>query len=278
MRTDRGRREPETLALYNAGEEKKGRRRRGGLELSSMALHVIGLIFLAAGGLSAVLRARFFNVGDTGGISGSALLSLLDDPDNFALATATVICQMAELCAIPIFAFLLTEGAVKTSDFKNYMLRVLGLALLCEVPYSLLWNGAFFLAWSHNIVFGTLMAMVMLWFFKTWPGRTAGNILVKVLAVLGCFLWCNFLGFDHGAAMIVITAALWTGRGGPNVQILAGFVACVCGVILTPLYLFSALGLLFVHLYGGQKGRYNRYVVYFAYPILLAICCVGGIV
>lgn len=267
---DRSRRDLAAMGYYPGDDPRKRRPRR--LELSAMALHVMGLACLAAGGLSVALRVRFFRTGDAGGaIQSSELLALMEDPDSFALATVTILCQMAELCAIPIFAFLLTEGAVRTSSFGKYLLRVLGLAIVSEVPFSLLWNGAWFVAEDHNIVFGTMMALIMLWFFKTFPGKSPAHAAVKLMAVVGCFLWCGFLGIEHGAAMVLVTAALWAGRGRPNIQLLAGFAACVACVLLSPMYLIAALGLLPVHLYGGEKGRYNRWFVYLAYPIALLI-------
>lgn len=258
--------------LEQQAKEPNARKKRNLFVISSMALRGIGLVCLAAGGISAALRAGCFSTSSTT-ISGSALLELLDDPDQFALATVTIFLQMMELCAIPIFSFLLTEGAEKTAHMSRYLLRVLGLAVLCEVPFAYLWYGRAFLATNHNIVFGALMALIMLWFFRTFPEKSAGNRFIRIFAVLGCFLWCNFLGLEHGAAMVLITCALWLSRGKPILQILAGFLACILCTVLSPMYLFSALGLLVVHLYGGAHGFYRRSLTYLAYPVILAVSC-----
>ena len=250
-------------------EKKKSRHIR--LELSHFALHLLGGGCLLAGCLGAALQSAYFA---TDGASASAvdtqLLHILDS-GGFDLATAAVFCQLAELAAIPIFSFLLVNGALRTASFGRYMLRVLGLAALCEVPYSLLYNGVLFTATNHNAVFGAVMALAMLWFFKSFPQSTAGHIAVKALALLGCFLWCNFLGVTHGAATVLVTAVLWATRGQPIGQMLAGVAVCLALVILSPVYFVSALGLIAVHMYSGKKGFSNRAVTYLLYPAALIV-------
>lgn len=247
--------------------DQKKKKRSLNIELSQFGLHVTGLILLAAGCLSQVLRRRWFD--DLGGAMDSQLLEALDR--GFGLATVTVICQVAELMAIPIFAFLLTEGAMRTSSFKKYLLRVAALALVCEVPYSLLWNGEIFVAWSHNIVFGSLMALAMLWFFKSFPEKTGGHLAIRILAGVGAFIWCNFLGLVHGGVTVLLAAVFWFTKGKANIQILAGLGACLVCAALSPLYFICAAGLIAVHLYSGKKGRESKLVTYLSYPVMLLI-------
>ena len=245
--------------------------RRKGLELSHFALHGLGGVCLLGGCVSAVLQRRFFDTGAAGTSAVNQQLLAILDSGRFELATLTIFCQLAELAAIPIFAFLLVNGAVRTAGFRKYFLRVLGLAALCEVPYSLLCSGVLFSAASHNIVFGSVMALAMLWFFRTFPRRTGAHIAVKALAVLGAFLWCSFLGVAHGAATVILTAVLWAARDRPIGQTLAGLAACLGLVVFSPLYFISALGLIAVHMYGGKKGHDDRLLTYLFYPFALVL-------
>ena len=47
--------------------------------------------------------------------------------------TAAVVLMTLETCAVPIFAFLISNGMQHTGSVKQYMLRVLGVAALCAV-------------------------------------------------------------------------------------------------------------------------------------------------
>lgn len=250
-------------------EKKKTRRSR--LELSHFALHVVGGICLAGGCAGAVLQRRYFDAGPAGASAVNEKLLTILDSGRFDLATLTIFCQLAEMAAVPIFAFLLVNGTGRTGSFRKYFLRVLGLAALCEVPYGLLCNGVPFTATSHNIVFGCVMALAMLWFFRTFPEKTGSHIAIRVVAVLGCALWCNFLGVAHGAATVILAAVFWATRGRPIGQTLAGLAACLGLVIFSPLYIISALGLIAVHMYSGRKGYEDRLLTYLLYPILLGV-------
>ena len=246
------------------------RPRRKALELSHFALHGIGGICLLGGGVSAVLQRRFFDTGVAGtGEVDQQLLSILDG-GRFDLATLAIFCQLAELAAIPIFAFLLANGVTQTASFRRYFLRVLALAAVCEIPYSLVYNGVPFAAVGHNAAFGALMALAVLWFFRTFPRRTAAHVAVKALAVVGGVLWCNFLGVAHGAATVILAAVLWATRDRPIGQTLAGMGACLALVVFSPFYFISALGLIAVHMYSGKKGYEDRLLTYLFYPFALA--------
>ena len=79
-----------------------------------MALRVCGLVMLAAGCVSTVIQNKILGVGQ---IANSTLLEVIQDrPDGMAYATLALIGQVLEICAVPVFAFLLSEGARRTAS------------------------------------------------------------------------------------------------------------------------------------------------------------------
>lgn len=94
-----------------------------------------GLIFLLAGMISrGVLQTRVLQMG---GLTGMQLLQLLSDSGSaMATATAALVMQALETCAIPIFAFLLVDGYEKSQSRKKLLLYLLIVAAASEIPYN----------------------------------------------------------------------------------------------------------------------------------------------
>lgn len=240
------------------------------IALSSGALHICGLLLLTAGCVGGVIQHKVLGVGQ---MSNSQLLQILQGrPDGMALATAALVCQTLETCAVPIFAFLLAEGASHTRSYRRYMLRVLGLAVVCEVPYNFLTNGMPLSPGSLNPVFGTVLCMIMLYFFRTFREKKAAHMAIKAVAVLGVFLWSGFLGVAYGGSCVIITAALWMLQGKQNIQMLAGCAISIACSIFSPMYLLSPLAFLAIHFYDGRYGSAGKHIYYLGYPSVLAVC------
>lgn len=237
------------------------------LELDSRKLRICGLVLLGAGCVGTLIQQRVLGVGR---VPTEELLTLLSElPHGMAYATVAVICQVLELCAVPIFAFLLTEGVRHTAGYGKYLLRVSALALLCELPYNLFTEGAVLAVGALNPVFGAAVTLVMLWFFQSFREKKLSHWLLRLLALVGAFVWCNFLGIYCGAACALIAAAFWIGGGKPNLRLLLGGAASMACAVLSPLYIFTPLSLLFIHLYNGRRGSERRRGFYIVYPALL---------
>lgn len=245
----------------------KRRSRLLSLELSAMALRVCSLVLLTAGCMSIVIQNKILGVGQ---ITNSQLLEVIRDrPSGMAYATLALVGQVLEICAVPIFAFLLSEGAHRTTNYRKYLLRVTGLALVCEIPYNLLTGDSVFDAGSLNPVFGAVLSLIMIYFFRTFQEKRASHRAIKATAVLGAYLWSTFLGVAFGGTCVILTAVLWVTRKKQNIRLFLGCFAGVLCAIFSPIYLFSPLAFLVIHFYSGERGYENRAVNYLSYPVML---------
>ena len=77
------------------------------------------------------------------------------------LATIALVCQAVSTCAVPIFAFLLVEGFLHTSDWKRYLTRVSLMALAAEIPYNLAMSSKLIDLSSRNPAFGLVLSFVL---------------------------------------------------------------------------------------------------------------------
>lgn len=250
-----------------------GRKRNG---IHSGALRTWGMLFVAAGVISrSVLQMRMLGMG---AISGPQLLEIMGTDSAMNIATAALVLQVLEVCAVPIFACLLVEGFQHTSNLKNYILRVLGLALLSELPYNLATTGKLFDLSTRNPVFGVALALIVLAFYKYYEGGNAKNVAIKAVVTLAAVLWTGMLGIEYGLPVVLISAVLWAFRSNTLLANVAGAtVSIVCS--LSSLFMMAApMGFLAVHSYNGEKGESNRRVDYLAYPVLLLGAYLVGLV
>ena len=108
--------------------------------ITAAALRTWGMVFLAMGIVATgILQNRLLRLGE---VSPGQLLQAMQSSDSvMAFATLALVLRAVATCAVPIFALLLVEGARHTGSFRNYFLRVAGLALLSEIPYNLAISG-----------------------------------------------------------------------------------------------------------------------------------------
>ena len=239
-------------------------------QLTTTGLRIIGMVFLAAGAYGAMMQTKLLGAGN---ITNNQLLDLIEqNPDVMTGTAMSLVLQMFGACALPIFVFMLVEGVTHTSHFGKYMLRVLGLAVVCQLPYNLLMTGNIWYMNRMNPVYALFMCMIMLYFFRTFTEKNGKNILIKVIAFVGVYIWSNMLGIEHGPCCVILCAVLWGLRGKINMQTFIGILVMFCCSIFSMYYLAGILGFMAIHFYEGNKGEENRLVNYLAYPVILLVC------
>ena len=239
-------------------------------QLTTAGIRICGMIFLALGTYGAMLQTKALGVG---AMTNTQLLDLLEqNPDVMSAVTMALVMQIFGACAIPVFMFLLVEGVTHTASFGKYFLRVLGLAVVCQLPYNMVMTGSVLYMLHLNPVFATVMCMVMLYFFRTYPGKTGKNVLLKVVAFVGVYLWTNMLGIEHGACCVILCAVLWLLRGKNNMQTFIGIAVMFACSIFSMFYMAGVLSFLALHFYEGDKGAENRWMNYLTYPVILLAC------
>lgn len=193
--------------------------------------------------------------------------------------------------AFPIFAFQIAEGFVHTSNFKKYALRLLGFALVTEIPFNLFYSSRWFNPYHQNVLFTLLLGLLAIYVIdKAKKNRTAKNIALSVLwLVLICI--AATLGFvDYGFLGMVTVVMFYLLRDFPFAW-LAQLVAMVLINVVffegqvfpieilgrnfeIPLQGFAVFSLIPIWLYGGRKGKSSKimqYGFYAFYPVHMLI-------
>lgn len=255
--------------------ERLARQERERSGITRQALRLWGLLFVMAGILGrSILQNRLLNMGN---INSQELLdAMIQSEQVMVYATLALIMQAVEACAIPIFAFLLVEGVQRTSNLDKYLVRVLGLAFVSELPYNLAMSGSLWDTTSRNPVFGLAFAMGMLYLFRLYGGDSIGKRLLRVVITAAAVLWPMMLRIQDGACCVIMVAVLWLCRDKKQYRT---FIGCAVGALCSLLsfyYLAIPMAFLAIHFYRGDKGEENRLVNYLAYPVLLLAAALAG--
>lgn len=239
------------------------------------ALRTWGMIFLAAGILGrGVLQNHILGFS---GMNTQQMLAVMQSSETaMNYATFSIALQALETCAAPIFAMLLVEGMVHTSDFNKYFTRILGISLVTEIPYNLAMGRGILDFSSRNPMFSLALAMLLVFFYQRYAEKGAKNLLIKVLVTLAGFLWVKMLNIEFGAPMLVITLVLWRFRNKPVYRNFIGASAAIACSLLSPYFLASPMSFLALHMCNWERGEENRVINYLMYPGMLLLAFLVG--
>lgn len=174
--------------------------------------------------------------------------------------------------SFPLFAFLIAEGCERTSNARNYLFRLLGLAAVSELPYQLFLYAAGFGAQRLNIFFTLAAGLGALLMLKKMRGRSALPAVALVLAAA----W--YLPLDYGVygVLTVLGSALFLRfRTAGGIALVALPVLYAAQKMLSgflSLQWYAGVSVALVSRYSGARGvPVPRWLFYSFYPAHLLI-------
>lgn len=230
-----------------------------------------GMMFVLAGLFSfSFIQNRVLQMGT---LSTQQLLEVISTSKSaMAAATAALVMQALETCAIPIFAFLVVEGFEKTASRIKMALALLFTAAVSEIPYNLCMSGKLLDMSSRNPAVALVVGVAVMYFFRRYSEKSAKDVLVKTIVCVSSLLWAVMLNVTHGVALLVMIMTFWALRNKKSLRALFGAVVSAICMVISPFYIVSAMGVLPVHLYreeDPEEQESNPIVLYAAYPVLL---------
>lgn len=162
--------------------------------------------------------------------------------------------------AIPLYAFLTVESYQNTMDERKYLLRVVALALISEVPYDL---AVFGRAWdfaAQNPALGLMFAVIMLEILSQISRTGFAGGLMRGTVILAACLWAAMLGCQNGVVTVLLTAVFYLLQEKPTA---AKWVGAGVSLLAIP----APVSVLFIHLYDGKEQKTPRWVFYILYPL-----------
>ncbi|MBR3639242.1 MAG: hypothetical protein IKN50_01405 [Clostridia bacterium] len=196
--------------------------------------------------------------------------------------------------AMPIFAWFIAEGMIRTRSPIRYFLRVFTLAVVCQIPYILV-EREFYLGilFTFSCSIG-IMAIVrgLLYPPEKESARDTRALYAFGLAAAVAFAYflCEYVKIDYGffGILLPVSAYLFRGKGARmasfTVCLLALAVAAVAGehpsslsdvprlVMTCEPEPFALLAVPLIALYSGYRGKLRmKYFFYIFYPAHMLI-------
>ncbi len=203
----------------------------------------------------------------------------------FVFPDTVIPCILVGKLAFPIFAFLVSEGYVHTHNLKKYLMRLLVLAVISQLPAFLLFNSN---SLYLNIFFTLALGLISIRFFDKIRNKYFRIVPVIVLSAVSELLGCDFGAI--GVLMITCFYVFRTNKVGIVLsetlimvalfaQKLYNYPALNSTIIRYILlqFLFTIVSLIFIIFYNGKRGKDTRKVklgFYFFYPIHLTFLCI----
>lgn len=193
--------------------------------------------------------------------------------------------------AFPIFAFLIAEGFVHTSNFKKYVIRLLGFAVITEIPFNLFYSSRFFNPYHQNVLFTLLLGLLAIYVIDNLKkNHSAKNIGLSMLWLVLISIAATIGFVDYGFLGMITVVMFYLLRDFPfawlcqliamvliNIVFFEGLVVPVelfGHTFEIPTQGFAVFSLIPIWLYGGKKGRSHKalqYGFYAFYPVHMLI-------
>lgn len=191
----------------------------------------------------------------------------------------------------PIFAFMISEGFIHTSNLKKYIFRLLGFALISEIPFNLFYGGSWFYPYHQNVMFTLLFGLLAIVLIDKAKKKRDAKTIVKAVLLLILLSAASFIGFvDYGFWGFLTVVMFYLFRDFPFAWLLQLVAMILMNLILfegqqIPVEIFghtyeiatqgfAVLALIPIWLYGGKKGKSNKimqYGFYAFYPVHMLI-------
>ncbi len=184
--------------------------------------------------------------------------------------------------AFPIFAFTVANAFFHTGSRGKYLLRLLLLAVLCQVPFWLYEPSGFL-----NIFFTLGLGFALIWLYDAAAGGkifSLAGLLLIAAAVLFAQWGKDGLGLvqygGYGPALIFLFYQSLSRRRGRTLlwigiplitaaAAMAEFLLSGASLHWSLLTLAAALSLPFLLAYNGERGKSWKYFFYLYYPLHL---------
>lgn len=212
-----------------------------------------------------------------------AMLLMLCDHLQLTLLPELPILRCVGRLAFPLFAFMAVEGYLHTRNLKKYLLRLLMLAVISEIPFDLLVSGSVFDPMHQNVIWTIILGLCCIRAFENISADL--KKMLSAVVIIASLAAAIIARVDYSSAGVLTLLAFYAFRGNTVrcrlMQLLSlAFINLVLlgGIEFAfPYQALAVLSLPIIWLYDGSQGPHNgfikaaNYLFYPAHMLILAL-------
>ena len=177
--------------------------------------------------------------------------------------------------AFPIFAFLITEGYIHTSNINKYIKRMVIFAIITEIPFNLMVSASPIYPFHQNVLWTFVISLLTL---KYLNFDNTKNIFKSILIILLAIIIATVTMCDYFGAGVMMVVGFYIFRKSKLLQLLMmiyvnmiliqgySYPIDIAGyTYYFPQQGFAVLSLIFIWLYNGKQGYHAKWFKIFCY-------------
>ena len=177
--------------------------------------------------------------------------------------------------AFPIFAFLITEGYIYTSNINKYIKRMVIFAIITEIPFNLMVSASPIYPFHQNVLWTFVISLLTL---KYLNFDNTKNIFKSILIIILAIIIATITMCDYFGAGVMMVVGFYIFRKSKLLQLLMmiyvnmiliqgySYPIDIAGyTYYFPQQGFAILSLIFIWLYNGKQGYHAKWFKIFCY-------------
>lgn len=177
--------------------------------------------------------------------------------------------------AFPIFAFLITEGYIHTSNINKYIKRMVIFAIITEIPFNLMVSASPIYPFHQNVLWTFVISLLTL---KYLNFDNTKNIFKSILIIILAIIIATITMCDYFGAGVMMVVGFYIFRKSKFLQLLMmiyvnmiliqgySYPIDIAGyTYYFPQQGFAVLSLIFIWLYNGKQGYHAKWFKIFCY-------------
>ena len=177
--------------------------------------------------------------------------------------------------AFPIFAFLIIEGYIHTSNINKYIKRMVIFAIITEIPFNLMVSASPIYPFHQNVLWTFVISLLTL---KYLNFDNTKNIFKSILIIILAIIIATITMCDYFGAGVMMVVGFYIFRKSKLLQLLMmiyvnmiliqgySYPIDIAGyTYYFPQQGFAILSLIFIWLYNGKQGYHAKWFKIFCY-------------
>lgn len=172
-----------------------------------------------------------------------------------------IILRIIGRLSMPIFAYMISEGAYYTKNRKKYLSGLVIVSVICQITYYLAERSL------DQCILVTFSLSVMLIYIID-----SKNIILSLLALTSCFCLTQVINIDYGFFGVILPLLIYMGKDRNQKLILLTLGLIFLSLEILWVQWYSLFSVPLIALYSGQRGKFRmKNFFYIYYPLHLVI-------